>query len=380
MNSLYGPINFIFCFLFFCLNFVILLLNFPKIFFCDIIIIQNRRVGFGNIFTSIDLSNKLFPKKKILFLLFYEKKKFHNKYIFELLNQNKIIFYFNIVFLKMRMKFGEFEIPKKEKDNFNIFQSFIINIIKTFKKKRMVMNIEQLYQYAFEISKYSKKKTSQLKIPHKSYRWFMHYFDLVKKKKLFPINYNDPLIKKYLLENKKKKTVVIYFREKAFVNSVSQNYKFFLTVINILKAKNFKIFLVGEYLKLIKKFPSITTHVVLPKTDNKYDARLALTYQILSKYFIGHSGGGAWFSMYKKRSVLIGSELCYSRPNVKNYKYEYFYKNKPINKDQKLKKKIIAKCVENENLGLPKFLYKIGCKMKFLNNKKILSYIIKNFN
>ena len=74
-----------FIFLNYCI--FILIINCFKIRHYDIIILQNERVGFGNIFTSIDLSRKIFQKKKILFILFYEEQIFHNKYLYELLNE-----------------------------------------------------------------------------------------------------------------------------------------------------------------------------------------------------------------------------------------------------------------------------------------------------
>ena len=76
-----------------CINLTII---FSKIFLinkADIIIFQNHRIGFGNIFTSIDLARKMFKNKKILFIHFFDSSRFHNKKIFEFLSEEKIILY-----------------------------------------------------------------------------------------------------------------------------------------------------------------------------------------------------------------------------------------------------------------------------------------------
>ena len=57
--------------------------------------------------------------------------------------------------------------------------------------------------------------------------------------------------------------------------------------------------------------------------------------QITSKYFIGPSGGGAWFAMYKRKSVIFGQEECFDRPNVKSFKYQLYFKKKLINRKSK---------------------------------------------
>ena len=44
---------------------LIILFNILKIYTADILIFQNKRIGFGNIFTSIDLARKIFEKKRI---------------------------------------------------------------------------------------------------------------------------------------------------------------------------------------------------------------------------------------------------------------------------------------------------------------------------
>ena len=62
-------------FLLFSYNFSIILINIKKIRNANIIINQNLRLGFGNIFSSIDLSTRMF-KKDILFIQFFDESRF----------------------------------------------------------------------------------------------------------------------------------------------------------------------------------------------------------------------------------------------------------------------------------------------------------------
>ena len=60
-------INFIISLFLFFFNLAIIIFSLKKIYKNDFIIIQNQRIGFGNIFTSIDLARKMLSKK-ILFI------------------------------------------------------------------------------------------------------------------------------------------------------------------------------------------------------------------------------------------------------------------------------------------------------------------------
>ena len=86
----------------FNINLIIILFNILKIYTADILIFQNKRIGFGNIFTSIDLARKIFEKKRILFINFYDSSRFHNKKIFDFLCEKKVILYTSIKFRKSR--------------------------------------------------------------------------------------------------------------------------------------------------------------------------------------------------------------------------------------------------------------------------------------
>ena len=75
-------INFIINLILFIFNLSIIIFSLGKIYKNNITIIQNHRIGFGNIFTSIDLARKMF-NNKILFIHFYDASRFHNKKIFD---------------------------------------------------------------------------------------------------------------------------------------------------------------------------------------------------------------------------------------------------------------------------------------------------------
>ena len=71
--------------------------------------------------------------------------------------------------------------------------------------------------------------------------------------------------------------------------------------------KDFKIYLTGEYTKLIKKFPSIKKMVSLPEYNGSFSKSKNLAMQlviiILEIRVVVVS-----FSMYKKKSLILGVE------------------------------------------------------------------------
>ena len=56
--------------------------------------------------------------------------------------------------------------------------------------------------------------------------------------------------------------------------------------------------------------------------------------QFISDYFLGDSGGGSWFSMYKKASILVGDPEMFSRPNTKHLITDFSLKIKKLKKNQ----------------------------------------------
>ena len=359
----------------FNINLIIILFNILKIYTADILIFQNKRIGFGNIFTSIDLARKIFEKKRILFINFYDSSRFHNKKIFDFLCEKKVILYTSIKFRKSR--FGEYDhYLKKEKENF--FQSILIRIIKFFNKNRSnSFNIPELYNY-------SEKKNKSLKIKKynflsENHQWLTYYYYLVEKKPYIRINKENKIIEK-LIENNKQKSICIYKREKKIKNKITKNYSLFYRIIKILSKKNFQIFLVGEYFDLIKSFPQIKKLVSLPEKNGIYNKDLNLAMQIISDYYIGDTGGGSYFSMYKKKSLIMGNSEGNTFPKrVKVFNYRIFYKNKNIKKNLKIKRFINNQIKINKTFLDPDLLYKLNLTIKNEDESKIINYIKKNF-
>ncbi len=359
----------------FNINLIIILFNILKIYTADILIFQNKRIGFGNIFTSIDLARKIFEKKRILFINFYDSSRFHNKKIFDFLCEKKVILYTSIKFRKSR--FGEYDhYLKKGKKNF--FQSILIRIIKFFNKNRSnSFNIPELYSY-------SEKKNKSLKIKKynflsENHQWLTYYYYLVEKKPYIRINKKNKIIEK-LIENNKQKSICIYKREKKIKNKITKNYSLFYRIIKILSKKNFQIFLVGEYFDLIKSFPQIKKLVSLPEKNGIYNKDLNLAMQIISDYYIGDTGGGSYFSMYKKKSLIMGNSEGNTFPKrVKVFNYRIFYKNKNIKKNLKIKRFINNQIKINKTALDPDLLYKLNLTIKNEDESKIINYIKKNF-
>ena len=182
-----------------------------------------------------------------------------------------------------------------------------------------------------------------------NHQWLTYYYYLVEKKPYIRINKENKIIKK-LIENNKQKSICIYKREKKIKNKITKNYSLFYRIIKILSKKNFQIFLVGEYFDLIKSFPQIEKLVSLPEKNGIYNKDLNLAMQIISDYYIGDTGGGSYFSMYKKKSLIMGNSEGNTFPErVKVFNYRIFYKNKNIKKNLKIKRFINNQIKINKN-------------------------------
>lgn len=363
-----------FIFLNYCI--FILIINCFKIRHYDIIILQNERVGFGNIFTSIDLSRKIFQKKKILFILFYEEQRFHNKYLYELLNEKKIILRSSIFFGNFKKVFGEIDQFGRKKIKKNIFQNMIISFVKYIKRKKTkIFSINELYEFSLQ-----KVKLNKIKVLQRSNQWFNVYFKLVKQKKL-RLNNNDLNVQEFLFK-KKKKTVCIYFREKSFSNTFDENDKFYLELINLLFKNNLNLFLTGEYKRFMTQYPKIKKFVLTPNEiifSKKSEKLINLLMQLTSDFYIGPSGGGAWFAMYKKSAIIFGQEECFDRPNVKSFKYNLYYNNKLIDRESRFYKTLKKKMIIDDNMGDIHYLKKNNIIVNQINNNKIFNEVVKSF-
>tara|TARA_B100001057_G_scaffold494394_1_gene590887 strand:- start:971 stop:2101 length:1131 start_codon:yes stop_codon:yes gene_type:complete len=367
-------INFIVLFFLFFFNLSKIFLYFKKIRSAEIIIFQNQRIGFGNIFTSLDLAQKMF-KKKILFINFFDVTKFHNDKLFMMLNADSIILRTSIYNSLRNSRYGEYDIyPKK---NLKITQHLLIQVIKKLRKKHCLdYDIPSLY-------KFSEKKSETLKskkhnILFKSHKWMNYYYHLVDQNPSLKINKKYCLINKLILKQKKK-TICIYIRRDGLINEYTKNYEFYEQAIKYFIKKKYTIYLVGEYNDLLKKYPKFKKNIELPETNFKPNKDLSLAMQLVSNYYLGDSGGGSWFAMYKKHSVLIGSSEKFYMPNVKHFKNKIFFKGKQIYEKSKIYKKLNELMLKNSIFASPSFLYKHNFSIKCEDNLKIMNYIKKNF-
>ena len=73
-KKIYYILNFFINLILFFNNLLIIFCNILLINRAEILIFQNKRIGFGNIFTSIDLARKIFEKKKFYLLIFMMKQ------------------------------------------------------------------------------------------------------------------------------------------------------------------------------------------------------------------------------------------------------------------------------------------------------------------
>ena len=362
-------------FILFFFNLTNILLNIKKIINADLIINQNMRLGFGNIFMSIDLSQRLF-KKKILFISFFDETRFHNEKIFDFLNAKKIILKTSIYFKK---KFGEYErhdqnITQKE----NPYQKILSSIINYFKSKKCkLLNIPELYELANK--KIKKKHMKKYNLVFSKMRYLNYYYYLIDKKPKLRINFKDPVIKKLLKAKGSTKSVCIYIRKKSYINKYTKNYTLYAKAIKYFNKKKFTIYIVGEIDEFVKKYKKLAKSFNTPIINGKFDKNINLGMQLICDYYLGDSGGGSWFAMYKKASILIGSPEFYVRPNTKAFNYQLYYKNKKVNRKSYMYKKIKNKIIQNDDVGHPKFLNSLGVKVMPENENKIMKSIKKIF-
>lgn len=370
-------INFLVNIALYSLNLMLIFFNIHSIKSAEIIIFQNRRIGFGNIFTSTDLARKVFPKKKILFISFYDKSRFHNKKIFDFLSEKKIFLYTSIFFSKRKTRYGEYDIyPQDPKKNF--FQNRLIDQIKKLSKRNCTtFDIIQLYKFAEK--KITKSHLKKFNFHSEDHKYCSFYYYLVEKKPNLKININNKTIND-LIKISSDKKICIYKREKKIINKYTKNYNLFYDVIKILYKKRYKIFLVGEYLNLLKKYPKISSMVTLPEKNGLFNEDLNLAMQLVCSYYFGDTGGGSHFSMYKKKSVILGKEIGHKFPNkVKIFNYRIFYNNKEIKMNIKNKKFFNKKIKLFKTFLDVDDLYKLGFTVRNEHSNKILKYMKNNF-
>ena len=369
-------INTFISFILFLLSIFIIFINLKKIFNKDIIIIQNQRLGFGNTFTSIDLARKIFKNKKILFINFYDSSRFHNPKLFDFLNEEKIILYMSIYFKKRKSRFGEFDVYPKKNENY--FQNILIKIILIIANKRTnSYDILALYQLASNKNKLLKKKKYNFISPY--HQWVNYYYHLVEKDRTLKLNKKKIQLKKFI-KSKDSKIICFYIREKKLINKVTQNHNLYFKLINFFFKNNYHIFLTGEYINLLKAYPEILKLVKLPEIRGHFDKEKNLAMQLSSNYYIGDAGGGSYFAMYKKKSIILGDHVGNFFPkNVKTFKYNLYKDNLKIQINKKYKKFFNKKIKFYKTSLDPFLLIKLGFHIRSYSQKSVLNYVLNNF-
>ena len=143
--------------------------------------------------------------------------------------------------------------------------------------------------------------------------------------------------------------------------------------------KDFKIYLTGEYTKLIKKFPSIKKMVSLPEYNGSFSKSKNLAMQLVSNYYIGDSGGGSFFSMYKKKSLILGVEESNQFINkVKIFRYKLYKNNRQIKYNRKFKKFLKQKTISIGETLDPLILSRLGFEIKSYKHQDVIKYVKKN--
>ena len=219
----------------FVINFFIIIKNIIKISNCNVIIFQNQRIGFGNIFTSTDLARKIFKNKKILFINFYDVTRFHNTKIFDFLNEEKIILYTSIYFKFLKSRFGEFDVYPKKNENY-LQNLLILIIMKLSSPKKKKYNITELYKLASQKNKLIKNKKFNFISPN--HKWLSYYYFLVEKDNELKLNKDDRLLSQFI-KSKRSKSICFYKREKKFISKITQNYDLYFKLIKIFYKKKF---------------------------------------------------------------------------------------------------------------------------------------------
>jgi len=330
-------INFIFILFLLPLSLVIFILNYDKIYKCDLLIYQ-KNGGFGHTFTIQDLLRYVYTDKKIVYLQFYDPSR-HNIYLNKIFNLKTIIIPTAINFNFLKKRFGEYE---------GSFFCIIEKVIIFFVKNKLSIN-----QFYLHLEK--EYKNIRIKKRHKK-RWVDIYFYLIKKRRK-KLNFFSHRL------HLKKKICTIYLRQKNYpdffsnsIRSGSSDPKNYFDMINQLIKKNYIIYLVGDDVFTEENIDFFKGKVMDYRSLNLSKKYFNIYAAVNCDLFISETGGGSWFGIYTKISVLI---------NCLPYGY------KPFNFKKILYKKVIEK--NNKIMS-----YKKANKKFYLSYDKIKNYKIIN--
>jgi putative glycosyltransferase (TIGR04372 family) len=330
-------INFIFILFLLPLSLIIFILNYNKIYKCDLLIYQ-KNGGFGHTFTLQDLLRYVYTDKKIVYLQFYDSSR-HNIYLNTIFNHRTITIPTVINFNFLKKKFGEYE---------GSFFSIIEKVIIFFVKNKL--SISQFY---LRLEK--EYKNVRIKKRH-NYRWTDIYFYLIENKRKKLNFFSNRL-------HLKNKICTIYLRQKYYKDHFSNNIrsgssdpKFYFDMINQLIKKNYIIYLIGDNVFNKENIKLFKGKVMDYRSLNLSEKYFQIYAAVNCDLFISEPGGGSWFGIYAKNSILI---------NCLPYGY------KPIN----FKKILYKRVIESRNKIMS---YKKANKEFYLSYKKIKKYKIIN--
>ena len=101
--------------------------------------------------------------------------------------------------------------------------------------------------------------------------------------------------------------------------------------------------------------------------------------QLVSDYYIGDSGGGSYFAMYKKKSLILGvaEENKYIN-KVKIFRYSLYQNNKRVVNNKKFKKFLKKKTISLKAALDSLELSRMGFEIKSYNHNDVIKYVRQN--
>jgi hypothetical protein len=322
-------LNFLVSLAFLPQNLFILIISIKKIRKAKIILIQDDRNGFGNIYSSIDLCRHLFNEKEILIISFFEENRFHNKYIFRIFRCDYIIFKTSIFIKFLNKCFGEFNqksnyfINKEQdlSDNFflkenSYFTNKKIYFYKLLTRKLLIKvimilsNLKSKFYTINSLYNYAANKYNKVNLLPKDLAYLKIYFKLInlKNRPSFKNSLRKKIIRK--INFNFDKSVCLYIRDKNpdKNNNYTPNLKVYINIINYLKKKNYYIYLIGDtenIEKILNKEDKFKKNIITFRTALLNKDLFTLFVQTECKFFIGTNGGGALFSLYFIKSLIF---------------------------------------------------------------------------
>ncbi len=345
---------------FVCINLFILIINFQKIVKAKTILIQDGG-GFGHSFILQDVIRLI--SKETLYIQLFESYR-HNQYLPTLLNIDFIILKINI---RIKIFNFTFIIGEVERQSIKPVLILLNTIIKFLNSDCKKFYTEEFYDKEL-IPKYFNGPLNLDKPNKINYT----YFELVARyKKAIDIEKFSGIFKNF---SKGKKTLCLYMRKRQASDYETlirngSDFDDYQSSIKYIISKNYLIFLVGEsyseiYDKVdIKIKKNLVSYKSIGVTKDFFNALAPL----FCDYYIGEHGGGQFFALYNKNSLILnGFPFGQKLGNVK-----IVYKNLFIDG------KKIAKIEKKEKYHFNFFKSRKNYIVKSLNSEEILESIKK---